>query len=47
MRRMRWLGLAAVTVVTLAMAQTSPEQVIAQNGVSFVSGGVGVDSRNA
>ena len=45
MRQMRWLGLAAVAIVTLAMAQASPEQVITQNGVSFVSGGVGVDSQ--
>jgi hypothetical protein len=42
---MRWLGLAAVAVVTLAMAQTPPEKVITQNGVSFVSGGIGVDSQ--
>ena len=45
MRQMRWLGLAALTIATFAMAQASPEQVITQNGVSFVSGGVGVDSQ--
>ncbi|MDP1717732.1 MAG: hypothetical protein Q8L40_06615, partial [Burkholderiales bacterium] len=29
---------------TLAMAQVSPEKVFVKNGVSYVSGGVGVDS---
>jgi len=46
MRRVRWMGLAAAAFVTLAMAQGSPENVITQNGVSFISGGVGVASQN-
>ena len=28
----------------LAMAQTAPEKVSTQNGVSFISGGIGMDS---
>ena len=40
----RWLGLAAMGVAVLAAAQTPPEKVITLNSVSFVSGGVGVDS---
>lgn len=45
MRHMRWLGLMAAIIVTLAMAQDTPEKVVAHNGVSFISGGVGVDSQ--
>ncbi|MEK6593506.1 MAG: hypothetical protein AABZ67_10515 [Pseudomonadota bacterium] len=44
MRQMKWLGLAAMVFATLAMAQTPPQKIAAQNGVSFVSGGIGVDS---
>lgn len=45
MRQMRWLGLAAAIFATLAMAQASTEKVIVRNGVSFISGGIGVDSQ--
>lgn len=44
MRVTSWLGLAAMGVAALAAAQTPPEKVITLNNVSFVSGGVGVDS---
>ena len=44
MRKMRWLGLAAMVFAPLAMAQASPEKVITQHGASFISGGVGIDS---
>lgn len=44
MLRMKWLGLAAMVFATLVMAQTPPEKVSTQNGVSFISGGVGMDS---
>lgn len=45
MRQKRWLGLLAACFAALAMAQTVPEQVITQSGVSFASGGIGVDSQ--
>lgn len=44
MQQMKWLGLAAMMFATLAMAQASPEKVITRNGVSFISGGVGIGS---
>ncbi len=44
MRQMRWLGLAAMVFATLTMAQTAPEKTATQNGVSFISGGIGMDS---
>ena len=44
MRQMKWLGLAAMMFATLAMAQAAPEKVITKNGVSFISGGVGIGS---
>lgn len=46
MRQGKWLGLAA-TVFALLGATCAPaqESVITRNGVSFTSGGVGVDSQ--
>ena len=44
MRQARWFGLVAMVFATLTMAQTPPEKVSTQNGVSFVSGGIGMDS---
>ena len=44
MRLTRWSGLAAMALAALAAAQTPPEKVMTVNNVSFVSGGVGVDS---
>lgn len=45
MRWMRWLGLAAIMVSGFGFAQMSAEKVMTQNGVSFVSGGIGVASQ--
>lgn len=45
MRHIGWLGLAAMAFATLAMAQTAPEKVITQNDVSYISGGIGIDSQ--
>lgn len=44
MLQMKWLGLTAMVLATLTMAQTAPEKVATQNGVSFISGGIGMDS---
>ena len=44
MRQIKWLGLAAVMCGTLAMAQTPAPKMATQNGVSFASGGIGIDS---
>ncbi len=44
MRQARWFGLVVMVFATLTMAQTPPEKVSTQNGVSFVSGGIGLDS---
>lgn len=41
----RWLGLAATMIAVLGTAQApAQEKVVTHNNVSFVSGGVGVDS---
>lgn len=45
MRWMRWLGLAALMVAGLGVAQTPAEKVLTQGGVSFVAGGIGVASQ--
>lgn len=44
MRHMKWLGLAAMVFAMFAMAQTPPQKIAAQNGASFISGGIGIDS---
>lgn len=45
MRRMTCVGLAATMIAVLGTAQApAQENVVTQNNVSFVSGGVGVDS---
>jgi len=44
MRQMKWLGLAMMVFSAFAMAQATPEKVITKNGVSFISGGVGIGS---
>lgn len=45
MRHVRWFGLAAMVVAAFAIAQPAPEKVYTQNGVSFMSGGIGLDSQ--
>jgi len=45
MQQMKWLGLMAMVCATLAMAQTPAQEVGTQNGVSFISGGIGIDSQ--
>jgi len=45
MRHIRWFGLAVMVVAAFAMAQTAPEKVFTQNGASFISGGIGLDSQ--
>ncbi len=45
MRHVRWIGLAAMVVAAFAMAQPAPEKVNTQNGVSFITGGIGLDSQ--
>src|SRR3990167_2462586 len=46
MRRMTCVGLAAATMIGVLGTAQAPaqEKVVAHNNVSFVSGGVGVDS---
>ncbi|HSN38627.1 MAG TPA: carboxypeptidase-like regulatory domain-containing protein [Burkholderiales bacterium] len=45
MRQIKWLGLMAVVCSALAMAQAPAGKGVTQNGVSFVSGGIGIDSQ--
>jgi enamine deaminase RidA (YjgF/YER057c/UK114 family) len=40
----KWLGLALMAVATHALPVLAEEQVITRNNVSYVSGGVGIDS---
>lgn len=47
MRRMRWLGLLAIGFATLGAAQAPPQKAVSQGNVPFVSGGIGVDSKQA
>lgn len=45
MQKMKWLGLMAMVCATLAMAQTPAQNVGMQNGVAFISGGIGIDAQ--
>lgn len=46
MRHIRWFGWAAMVVASLAMAQTAPDKVYEQGGVSYVVGGIGIASQD-
>ncbi len=45
MQWMRWLGLAAMMVAGLGVAQMPAEKVLTRGGVSFVAGGIDVASQ--